>query len=343
MLEIDGSRGEGGGQLLRMAVALSAIRATPIRVVHIRAGRPNPGLAPQHVAAIRAVAQLCDGRVEGLRVGSAEIEFRPGPITSGIFSVEVGTAGSVALVFQACLAVAAAAPGTVRLRVSGGTDVPWSPPVDYLARVFLPLLRQIGGRVALEVLRRGYYPRGGGIVEAVVEPTPTWRAVQVKAGPRLSKVRGIAHVSNLADDIPKRMKHAASRRLHGLPDVKIEERVYRNDEALGQGGALVLWAEGETILGSASLAERGKPSERVGEEAASHLRSELESGASLDVHAADQLLTYLAQAHTPSEFFVREVSGHLRTMMSLLPEFLPSSIQAVPHGKLWKVSVEPTA
>ncbi len=130
MIEIDGAHGEGGGQLLRMAVALSATQSVPVRVVRIRAGRPTPGLAAQHVAALGAVAALCNGEIDGLAVGSKEIAFRPGDITGGRHTFDVGTAGSVTLVLQACLPVAAAARETVRLRIQGGTDVRWSPPVD---------------------------------------------------------------------------------------------------------------------------------------------------------------------------------------------------------------------
>ena len=344
MLEIDGAHGEGGGQLLRMAVALSAIQSVPVRVVRIRAGRPTPGLAAQHVAALGAVAALCNGEIDGLAVGSKEIAFRPGDITGGRHTFDVGTAGSVTLVLQACLPVAAAAHETVRLRIQGGTDVRWSPPVDYLARVFLPLLRRIGGRVEIEVFRRGYYPRGGGTVEVVIEPTRTWAPFDVASPLAIHSVRGIAHVSNLGDDIPKRMKHAAMRRLHGIADVKIEERVYRGVEAVGQGGALVLWAEaGPTVLGASSLAERGKSSERVGEEAAAALVAEMNSGATLDVHAADQLLPYLARSDRPSRVLVREVSGHLETMAWLVPQFVPSKIEFASVGALHKVSVEPGA
>ena len=344
MMEIDGAHGEGGGQLLRMAVALSAIQSVPVRVVRIRAGRPTPGLAAQHVAALGAVAALCNGEIDGLAVGSKEIVFRPGDITGGRHTFDVGTAGSVTLVLQACLPVAAAARETVRLRIQGGTDVRWSPPVDYLARVFLPLLRRIGGRVEIEVLRRGYYPRGGGAIEVVIEPTRTWSPFDVASPPAIHSVRGIAHVSNLGDDIPKRMKHAAMRRLHGIADVKIEERVYRGVEAVGQGGALVLWGEaGPTVFGASSLAERGKSSERVGEEAAAVLAAEIEFGATLDVHAADQLLPYLARPDRPSRFLVREVSGHLDTMVWLVPQFVSSKIEFASVGALHKVSVEPGA
>ena len=345
MIEVDGAHGEGGGQLLRMAVALSALTDTPVRVVRIRADRPTPGLAAQHVTAIDAVAKLCGGEVAGLAVGSSTIEFRPGGgLVPGRFSFDVGTAGSVTLILQAVLPVAAAAGGPVRVRLVGGTDVRWSPPIDYFGRVFLPLIRRLGAHVDVEVLRRGYYPRGGGIVEVAIEPTRSWSSFVPAEGLDIQRVRGIAHASNLPEDVPKRMKHAALRRLHGIPDVKVEDRTYRGEEAIGQGGALVLSAETTaSLLGSDSLAERGKPSERIGEEAAASLRAEMEAAATLDVHAADQLLVYLARGDGPSRFRVQAVSGHSETIMWLIPQFLSCRFAIAREGNGWQVKVEPNA
>lgn len=340
MIEVDGSHGEGGGQVLRMAVALSALTAIPVRLVRIRAGRPNPGLAAQHVTAVRAVAALCAAEVEGLEVGSREIVFRPEAVTAGRHTFDVGTAGSVTLVLQASLPVAFAAPGPVRLTLIGGTDVRWSPPLDYLAKVFLPTVRRLGGQADVLLMRRGYYPRGGGAVEVSVQPAARWSPIELLEPGPVRGIHGVAHASNLREDIPKRMKHAAMRRLHGRGEVKIEERVYAGDEAVGQGGAIVLWAETEdAVLGADAIAERGKPSERVGEEAAASLAAELDAGASLDVHLADQALVYLAQADGRSAFTVREASGHLRTMTWLLPRFLGREISIEGRGKIWQVRV----
>lgn len=344
MIEVDGSHGEGGGQLLRMAVALSALTETPIRVVRIRAGRPTPGLAAQHVTAVNAIGALCDAEATGVAIGASSIEFRPGKLKPGRFAFDVGTAGSVTLVLQALVPVAAATGAPVQVRLTGGTDVRWSPPIDYYSRVFLVLLRTLGGRVDIEVPRRGYYPRGGGFVDALIEPTRTWSPLDPPGAEGIRRVRGIAHASNLAEDIPKRMAHAALRRLHGFADVTIEQRVYRGEEAIGQGGALVLWAGTDACLvGADSLAERGKPSERIGEEAAASLRAEIESEATLDVHAADQLLIYLARAGGHSEFRVRAVSGHMETMMWLIPQFVPCRFATARQGAGWRVRVEPGA
>ncbi len=340
MIEIDGSHGEGGGQLLRMAVALAALSHTSVTVTKIRAGRPNPGLAPQHVTAIRAVAALASAEVEGLDPGSSRIVFRSGDLVGGEHTFEVGTAGSVALVLQACLPVAFGAKASTHLRVVGGTDVKWSPPLDYFARVFLPWVRRLGGEADMLSHRRGYYPRGGGEVEIAVQPTPTWSPVTLTDPGALERVRGIAHVSNLPEDIPKRMKAAALRRVHGVQDAKIEERVYPSEDAVGQGGAVVLWAEREhTLLGADALAERGKTSERVGEEAAENLEAEIASGATVDVHASDQIVAYLALSDRPSSFLVREVSGHLRTMAWLIPQFLGRVVEFQSVGNLTRVKV----
>lgn len=340
MIEIDGSHGEGGGQLLRMAVALSAVTRTPITVRRIRAGRPNPGLAAQHVTALRAVAGLASAEVRGLEIGSAELTFTPGDLVGGDRSFDVGTAGSVTLVLQACLPVAFAAKDSTHLRVVGGTDVKWSPPLDFFAKVFLPWIRRLGGQADLLSHRRGYYPRGGGEVEISVQPTASWSLLRLTEPGAVEHVRGIAHISNLSDDVARRMKEAAFRRLHGLPDTKIEERIYPGEDAVGQGGAVVLWAEREhTLLGADALAERGKSAERVGEEAAEKLEAEVLSGATVDTHAADQIVVYLALADGPSSFMVREVSSHLRTMAWLIPQFLKREIEFQTIGDLTRVKV----
>ncbi|HYM40746.1 MAG TPA: RNA 3'-terminal phosphate cyclase [Thermoplasmata archaeon] len=340
MIEIDGSHGEGGGQLLRMAVALSALTCTPVTVNRIRAGRPNPGLAAQHVTALRAVAELASAEVRGLEVGSAEMTFTPGDLVGGDHAFDVGTAGSVTLVLQACLPVAFAANDSTHLRIIGGTDVKWSPPLDSFARVFLPWVRRMGGQADLLSHRRGYYPRGGGEVEVAVQPTAGWSPLVLSDAGAVERVRGIAHVANLPEDIPKRMKNAALRRLHGIPDSKVEERVYPGEDAVGQGGAIVLWAEQEhTLVGADCLAERGKSAERVGEEAAENLEAEIVSGATVDVHAADQIVVYLALADRPSSFLVREVTNHLRTMAWLVPQFLKRTIEFQTIGELTRVKV----
>lgn len=343
MREIDGSKGEGGGQILRTSLALSALTADPVRVRRIRAGRPKPGLAPQHLAAARALSDLCGADVEGLALGSQEVVFRPGPVDGGRLRVDVGTAGSVTLVLQCLLLPALRAGGPTALRITGGTDVKWSPPADYAREVFLPLLHHLGASVDLRVPRRGYYPRGGGRVEVDVTPVEAFRPFQPGTAAPPGRVRGRAHVGNLPGDIAKRMKRSALKGLAAYPDVRVEDTTYGPDEAEGRGGALVLWAEtGRTRLGASALAKRGVPAEELGRRASSALARDLEARTTLDVHAADQLLPYMALAEGPSSFLVREVSGHVRALLWLLPHFLPVTFREEVANGLTRIDVIPS-
>ena len=342
MIEIDGSYGEGGGQLLRTAVALAAITGQALRVRNVRARRSNPGLAPQHLAAVKAVAALCGAEVEGLQVKSQEIVFHPARLRGGQFQFDVGTAGSMTLVLQAVLPVALMCTERLVMGITGGTDVRAAPPLDYFRYVFLPLLSLMGGRVSLHVVKRGYYPRGGGEVKVEVEPGARLRPLALETRGPLSEVRGIAHVSNLPTHITARMARAAQEALPPVPVPQIEQQQLAWPQAMGQGGAIVLWAHcGHDVLGAATTAQRGVPAERLGDEVGRALRAEIESGATLDVHAADQLLVYAALANGPSHFTVRTLSSHASTTMWVIERFLPVEFGVAQVGQLWRVDCRP--
>lgn len=342
MIEIDGSHGEGGGQLLRMAVALAAITGQALQIRNVRASRANPGLAPQHLAAVKAVAALCDAAVDGLQLKSQEIVFHPAHLRGGEFQFDISTAGSITLVLQAVLPVALMCPERLVIGITGGTDVRDAPPLDYFRCVFLPLLSLMGGRVALHVAKRGYYPRGGGEVRVEVEPGARLRPLVLETRGTLTQVCGIAHVSNLPAHIAARMAWAAQQALPPLPTPSIEQQRLAWPQAIGPGGAIVLWAHGgDNVLGAAATAQRGVPAERVGEEAGCALRAEIESGATLDLHAADQMLVYAALANGPSHFTVRVLSSHARTTLWLIEQFLPVEFGVAQAGQLWRVDCRP--
>jgi RNA 3'-phosphate cyclase len=343
MLEIDGAHGEGGGQLVRTAVALAAVTGTPIRIRDVRARRDRPGLAAQHLTAVGAVATLCGARCEGLALRSPAFEFHPGRLRAGEHVFDVGTAGSLTLVLQALLPAMLRAPGPCRVRLTGGTDVRAAPPLDYFRRVLLPLLARLGIAVDCRVVRRGYYPRGGGKVEVATTPA-TPRPLALDAPGRLVRIDGLAHAGNLPAHIPERMRAAALARLGaGRAPVSVEARVLGADDAFGPGGAIVLWAEcANTVLGAGRVAERGVPSEALGESAADELAADLEAGAALDVHAADQLPVYLALAGGESTFTVREVSLHAATALWLIGQFLPVRFDVERTGGLARVRVHST-
>jgi RNA 3'-terminal phosphate cyclase (ATP) len=340
ILDIDGSHGEGGGQLLRTAVALSAVTGTAIHISSIRGKRDRAGLAPQHLTAVRAVAELCGARVDGLALRLQQLMFTPGQIRSGEFSFDVGTAGSVTLVLQALLPVMVAAGAGFRVRIAGGTDIRAAPPLDYLCEVMLPLLARMGVEARLHVLRRGYYPRGGGMVEVSIAPGKL-RPLRLNATGRLLRIGGLAHVAHLPAHIAERMRSAALERLasHGVP-VQCETAVVGGEQAIGHGGAITLWAQCEqTVLGAGRVAERGVRAETLGEAVADELAADLASHATVDMHAADQILVYLALAGGESSFTARKLSSHAMTAIWLIEQFLPVRFSVSTQGALAHLAV----
>jgi RNA 3'-phosphate cyclase len=341
MRDIDGSYGEGGGQLLRTACALSAITGAPVRLHNIRARRAPPGLAPQHLTAVKAVAALCDAQVEGLEVRSEELIFRPRKLRGGEFRFDVGTAGSVTLVLQALLPVALVCGAPVRIHLTGGTDVRGAPPLDYLRFVLLPLLAQMGADVQLTLRRRGYYPRGGGELEVVVQPRRL-QPLRIEAPGAVQEIHGIAHVGNLPAHIVTRMQQTAARRLADIAPVEIEPHILGRDQAIGQGGAIVLWARtAHALLGGSEVAQRGIPAERIAETAVQALREDLLAGATLDIHASDQILIYAALAQGPSSFLARTLSSHAQTALWLLPQFFSLRVNTRAAGACTRVDIAP--
>jgi RNA 3'-terminal phosphate cyclase (ATP) len=322
MLQIDASYGEGGGQLVRTAVALSAITGVPVHLQNMRAGRDRPGLAPQHLAAVRAVAALCDAACTGLELRSQTLTFEPGPLRAGAFRFDVGTAGSVTLVLQALLPALLHAPGPCTVTVSGGTDVRAAPPLDYFRQVLLGLLQRMGATVGCRVRRRGHYPRGGGEVEIAVQPTPLNPADFTVRG-HVSRAQGLAHVANLPLHIAERMRDAArdAARSIGVA-LELDTAVLGPDDAVGTGGAVACWVQTENaVLGAGRVAQRGVRAETLGQETGAELAADLAAGVCFDTHAADQMLVYLAQ--TGGRFTTRTISSHARTAMWLIRQFMP--------------------
>ncbi|MBC7118961.1 MAG: RNA 3'-terminal phosphate cyclase [Methanobacteriaceae archaeon] len=294
MLEIDGSFGEGGGALVRISTALAALTSTPIRIYNIRANRPKKGLSYQHLTAIKALAKLTRARIEGARLGSMEIKFIPQRIEGGNFYFDVKTAGSIGLVLQALMIPAAFAEDETTFKIRGGTDVKWSPPIDYLENVTLPLLEKMGYKGKIKLLKRGYYPKGGGIIEARIQPIKKLKPIKLTKA-RINSIKGISHASKLPLHVAERQARAAQEKLKekGLEaDIRIEH----STNTLSPGSGIILWAEGNTRIGASSLGEKGKPAEIVGKEAAEELIRSLELGAPLDKYMGDQIIPYMSIA-----------------------------------------------
>ncbi|MCX6676553.1 MAG: RNA 3'-terminal phosphate cyclase [Methanothrix sp.] len=338
MIEIDGSFGEGGGQIVRTAVALSAVMGKPVHISKIRQGRPKPGLAAQHARAITALAGICDARTSGATPGSSEIVFTPGEIRGGRHRVEIGTAGSVTLLMQCLLPALLRAGAPSSLRVQGGTDVQWAPTVDYFKSVFLPALFSFGAKVSLEVLQRGYYPRGQGEVLLQVEPAKLkaarleGRAAETgqNTQSRKSTVQGVSHCSNLPEHVAARQADSAAEVLEQAGyAARITQQALRLPS---MGSGITLWSG---CKGASCLGERGLPAEKVGRRAAEELILELKSHAAVDVHLADQLIPYLALAG--GSCTVREISLHARTNIWTAAHFLDAEIEIVEEKGIFRI------
>ena len=335
MIEIDGSYGEGGGQLVRTAVALAAITGAAVTITDIRARRPQPGLAAQHLTAVNAVARLCDAEVGGLALKAQRLSFQPRRLRGGDFHFDVGTAGSITLVLQALLPAMIHSGERVRVRIVGGTDVRAAPPLDYFRHVLLALLGKMGARVHCELLRRGYYPRGGGEVAVAVEPGSLC-ALQLDDSGVVKILCGNAHVANLPAHIGERMRRAAIAPLRrfGASESAIQTAVLGGDEAYGHGGAIVLWAETEhTVLGAGRVAQRGVRAEQLGVDTGNDLAADLGAGVTLDMHASDQLPVYLALASGEARFTTRTLTNHAQTTMWLIEQFLPVRFETASRGE----------
>jgi len=328
-LVIDGSHGEGGGQILRCSVAFAALLGRPVRIENIRAGRRNPGLAAQHVTAIRAAAGICGADVTGCELGSQSVAFTPRhPPRAGDYAFDVadaregGSAGATSLVLQTVLLPLATAEGESHVTVRGGTHMAWSPSFDYLHDVFSPVLQHLGVSAALELRSWGWFPVGQGCVHARIlggGPNSVKHCTLVNRGILLG-VNGRAVAANLPAHIPQRMADRA-RALLGDLDVRVDitpERV----RAACPGAGLFLTARYEhACCGFSALGALGKPSEEVAEEAVAELLSHRRSGAALDRHLGDQILAALAIADGPSSYTVEAVTSHLETNAWLIDRF----------------------
>ena len=325
-LIIDGSRGEGGGQIVRTALSLAVATSRAVTILNVRTGRPRPGLQPQHLAAVRALAAVSDADVDGAELGATALRFAPRRARAGTYRFEVGTAGAVSLIFQALLLPLALAGAPSRLTLVGGTHVTWSPPFHYLAEIFLPALAGIGIRAEVALHRWGWYPRGGGEMDATIVPTPraALRGFVAESGAGVVPIRGLSAVSHLPRSIAERQQRRAAERLvaAGLSaEIAIEDAA----PAFGAGTLLFLAIRGRA--GFSALGRRGLPAEAVADAAVEPLLAHLSTGAAIDEHLADQLVPFCALAHDESTFTCPAISPHLATVAWVVEQFLPVRIR----------------
>lgn len=340
MLEIDGSMGEGGGQVVRSALALSLLTGRPFRLFRIRAGRDPPGLGRQHVTAVRAAAAVGGIEVEGAGPGASEIAFRPGDLRPGEHRFEVGTAGSAVLVLQTVLPALLTAGATSTVVVEGGTHNPHAPPYEFLAESFLPPIRRMGPEVEVRLERPGFHPAGGGRIRAEVRPAATLRRLDLEARGAERGRRARAIVSALPRHIAERelsIVHA----LLGLRSDALEVVEVPDGEAAGPGNAVMVSLDFEAATGVfTGFGRRGVPAEAVAREACREAEAWLEAGVPVGPRLADQLLVPMAAAGG-GRFVTVEPTSHARTQAELIRRFTGGAVrwEQRTDGR-WEASVE---
>jgi len=313
MIRIDGSYGEGGGQILRTSIALSCITGEKVEVINIRANRPKPGLAPQHLKGIEAAKLISDAKVEGLKIGSTRILFEPKRIKGGHYKIDIGTAGSITLILQTILLPSLLARENTTFSITGGTDVAWSPPIDYFRNVTLRALREIGCDIEVILKKRGYYPKGGGKVEVTTRPSKL-------SGSKFTKIdngiAGISHCQNLPKHVALRQAESAKKYLveKGL-DANIRYEVHQGPST---GSGITIWCG---FKGGSSLGRRGKRAEEVGQKAASLFYKEFISDSAFDKHLADQILPFASIAKGSTIYSTSEITSHLQSNVYVIEKF----------------------
>jgi RNA 3'-terminal phosphate cyclase (ATP) len=326
MLTIDGSLGEGGGQVLRTSLSLAQITGRSFTMTNVRRHRVKPGLMPQHLKAVEAAGAVGMARVQGAQLGSQNLVFEPTGIRPGEFQFDIGTAGSSSLVLQTLLPPLSFARASSRVSVIGGTHVPWSPCFHFLEWHWLPYMRRIGFQIRLALDAAGFYPRGGGRVRAAVDPAGKLAPLRLTHRGALKRIRGISGVAGLDIEVAERQRRQALRRLTPLSKQIEIEMVQLPSPS--RGTFVLLLAEFEDSQGCfCGLGARGKPAERVADEAADGLLDFVGTDGAVDPHLADQLVLPLALAPGPSELRTSRVTQHLLTNAAIVKMFLPVAIE----------------
>ncbi|MGK7951483.1 MAG: RNA 3'-terminal phosphate cyclase [Xenococcaceae cyanobacterium] len=328
MINIDGSWGEGGGQILRTSLSLATITGQPVRIERIRANRPKPGLAAQHLTSVRAAATLCQAQVRGDKLGSMTLEFMPTrQPQAGQYSFDVtkaregGSAGAVTLILQTILIPLALANGSSKVILFGGTHVAWSPPVTYIEEVYLPTLRQLGVQAEVKLNAWGWYPRGGGEVELrVIGSKQPLSGLQLLERGAIRKIPGLAAVTELPSHIPQRMANRAENLLHQA-HLPAQIQPVR-ERGIAPGAGIFLTAEYEhSRAGFSALGSRKIPAERVAEIAVRELLDFHAQAVPVDSFLGDQLLLPLAFSSQTSQYRVASISKHLITNAWVIEQF----------------------
>lgn len=334
-MDIDGSLLEGGGQILRISISLSAILGIPVRISKIRAGRSKPGLAAQHCKGIQLVAEMCQAKTKGAEIGSTEVEFAPKKIRGGQYFADPHTAGSISLLLQVALPCALMADGPVTFDFRGGTNADMAPQIDYMDKVFRHALRHFGADFGLTIHRRGYFPKGGGQVTVNVNPVRSFRSVTLTDPGTVHRITGSSFVAGvLPISMAHQMAEGAKQVLRSVAETTIN--CYKEDSriAIGNCNGMLLTCTTSTghVLGSDALGRRGSEPRQAGAAAARELGKDIDAGACLDSHCQDQVILFMALAEGKSSVTVGEVTLHTKTAIHIAEMLAKVNFEIHPNG-----------
>lgn len=332
LIEIDGSEGEGGGQILRSALALSILTQRPFRLVNIRANRSQPGLRPQHAMCVKAAAAICNAVYKGAAVGSSVLDFEPKEPRSGTYHFSIGTAGATALVLHTVyLPLALRGTGPSEVTITGGTHNDHAPCFHFLETTWNGYMRRLGLEIDLEMPKAGFYPRGGGMIRAVIRPCSRINGLTLTTCPELTTAGGFSAVAGLPESVAKRQARRLSTR---LKQEGIESHIPLEEwEAMNPGtAAAVVFRQAPVPTLFYGLGERGKPAEAVADDAADEAIRFRDGKAPVDPHSADQLLLPLAFSPDASEYRTTEVTRHTTTNIATVRRFVDRDISVDSTG-----------
>ena len=329
MIELDGSYGEGGGQIVRLALIFSIALNRPFRVFNIRRKRKSPGLKRQHLHIIKTLLKISDSEAQGVELGSTELKFVPGKVRGKTLTVDFKTAGSIPLYLQSILPILLFLEGNLNLEVIGGTDVPMGPTIDFTRYAFLPFIKDSGAKVDIEVIRRGYYPEGGGRVRIVAASGALNKnPLHLRRGDlKEIKIFSVASRRLKNKKVAHRQLTTAEKLIkRKMPNGKIVEFFSYEDSGISTGSSITIisYFEGKSIISSDSLGAPGKPSETVAKEACYKLFEELKIECDVDRHLADHLIPLIALRG--GSFRTSKVTDHLKTAVWVANQFLEERI-----------------
>lgn len=340
MIEIDGSQGEGGGQIVRTSVALALCTGSAIKLHNIRAHRRNPGLRAQHIAAVRAAAAICGAHVTGATIAAHELSFEPGPVRAGHYDIDVGTAGSTLLVFETILPPLSLCSGPSEVVLRGGTHNPRAPTFEFVRDAYLPLLERLGFKAQITLERHGFFPRGGGVVRAHVEPFHRGTPLELRERGAVRACTAHALLSGLPAHIGQREIGVLRERL-GLSESSCAIEAVTSHGAGNTLHVRIDCAHITTLF--AGFGMRGVPAETVATDVASDVERYLNANVALDSHLADQVLLPLALA-AGGCFSTLQPSAHTQTNAAVIRNFLPLNYEASELGSgRWVIALRPAA